>query len=161
MSEFGDSLPKFESTFKASVYGKKIYDPGESSSGRSNRFEKARKDLEDDEIEATKLESLIAKILPRGFGKYEGKLPFKSFACNKIGHFASRCLERVSKPNPNRSRAQKKCYYVQEDEEGVTDDEFDMGSNLGNEWVFIAIKEEDSVSTESTSYVNVESALAS
>jgi len=159
MSEFGDSLPKSKSTFKPSVYGKKRFDPGESSSRRLTRFEKVRKELEEDESEFEELEALFAKRLPRGSGKYEKKLPFKCFACNKIDHFASRCLERVLKPNPNRTRVQKKCYYVQEVvEEGVTDDESDKGSTSGNEWVFIAIKE-DLVPIESASYVNVERAL--
>jgi len=63
-----------------------------------------------------------------------------------------------SKPNPNRYKSQKNCYYVQEPtEEGVTDDESDHGEG---DWVFIAIKEEDPMSIESTSCANVESALA-
>jgi len=77
MSEFGDSLPKPESTFKASVYGKQRYDPGESYSRRSNKFIKTRKDLEDVEIETTDLKALIAKRMPRGSNKYEGKFPLK------------------------------------------------------------------------------------
>jgi len=104
MSEFGDSLPKSESAFKASVFRKQRFDPGESSSRRLTRYEKVRKVLEEDESELEELEGLLVKRLLGGSGKYEGKLPFKCFACKKIGHFASRCPERVSKPNPNKPR---------------------------------------------------------
>lgn len=52
---------------------------------------------EDDEFE--QLEALFARRVPKGpiGSNYEGKTPFKCFACNKIGHFASRCLERNSR----------------------------------------------------------------
>ena len=77
---------------------------------------------EDDEFE--KLEALFARRVPKGpvGSKYEGKAPFKCFACNKIGHFASRCPERNSrfeervkksfKPNQNRYilKRNKQCY---------------------------------------------------
>jgi len=156
LSEFVYSLPKYEFAFKASVYGKQRYDLGESSSTRSNRFTKTRNDLKDVEIETAYLEALLAKRLPRGSGKYEWKLPLKCFACNKIGHFASRCPERFSKQNPNRYKNQNKCYYVQETrEEGVTYDESSQGGSPENDWVFIAIKEEDPMSTKSTSYANI------
>ena len=29
--------------------------------------------------------------MKRATGKFKGKLPFKSFKCGRIGHFASRC----------------------------------------------------------------------
>lgn len=60
-----------------------------------SRYEKERKEIEEEEQELEKLEALISKRLPKGAGKYEEKLPLKCFSCNKIGHFASRCLERV------------------------------------------------------------------
>lgn len=79
LAEFGDALLKTESAFKASasIKGKQRYDLGESSSRKSSWYEKARKDLEKDEVEAEQLEALITKILPRGSDKYEEKLPFK------------------------------------------------------------------------------------
>lgn len=51
---------------------------------------------EDEELE--KLEALFDRRVPKGpvGSKYEGKAPFKCFACNKIGHFASRCPEKNS-----------------------------------------------------------------
>ena len=43
-------------------------------------------DSEPDEIEAK-----FVKRLKKGSGKYKGKLPFKCFNCDKIGHFANKC----------------------------------------------------------------------
>jgi hypothetical protein len=43
-------------------------------------------DSEPDEIEAK-----FVRILKKGSGKYQGKLPFKCFNCGRIGHFSSKC----------------------------------------------------------------------
>jgi hypothetical protein len=86
----------------------------------------------------------LSKRLGKGKGKYEGKPPFKNFSCGKIAHYASRCLESVFKYKP---KYEKKCYYVTN--EGVIDEE----------WVFIAIKEDDPKTPNSTSSINVEKSL--
>ncbi|GLJ58731.1 hypothetical protein SUGI_1472430 [Cryptomeria japonica] len=39
-------------------------------------------------------QALLARRLPRGKGKYKGKLPLKCFNCDKIGHMASNCPEK-------------------------------------------------------------------
>jgi len=62
---------------------------------------------------------------------------------------------------PGSRKVWTKCYYVLEArEDGVIDDESDHGGSFENDWVFIAIKEEDPVSTKSANCANVESALA-
>lgn len=70
------------------------------------------------------LEAMISRRLPKDASKYEVKLHLKYFSCNKIGHFSSRCLERVSKKpfKPYKSKFLKKCYFYID--EGVTDDKY-------------------------------------
>lgn len=41
------------------------------------------KEMESEERELEGLEALISRRLPKGVGKYEGKLPLKIFSCNK------------------------------------------------------------------------------
>lgn len=38
--------------------------------------------MEEQETKLDELEALIAHILPKGDGKYDGKLPLKCFSCN-------------------------------------------------------------------------------
>jgi len=164
MTKFGDDHPKTESAFKSSAYvkGKQRFDLGENSSKKLSWYDQATKDMEEEEAEIAQLEALIVKRLPKGSSKYEGKLPFKCFNCNKIGHFASRCLERSARSKSNRQRFQKNYYYVHEedDNEGVIDDEPKIGNRSRNEWVLIAIKEEDPISSEFVNHKVVERALA-
>lgn len=96
LREFGESHGKSETTSKASTFvsGKKKYDPNEC---RISIVERERREIEEQERELDDLEALIAQRLPKGASKYDGKLPLKCFTCNKIGHFASRCLERMAK----------------------------------------------------------------
>lgn len=69
-------------------------------STRVSRYEKEMRELGEEERELEEIEALIAKRLPKGVGKYEGKLPLKCFSCNKMGHFSSRCPKRVPKSKP-------------------------------------------------------------
>lgn len=92
LSEFGESHGKYETTFKASISWKQKYDPTESSCWVS-KYESEKRETEEQERELYELEALIARRLPKGVGKYDEKLPLKCFSCNKIGHFASRCLK--------------------------------------------------------------------
>lgn len=119
LSEFGDYVPKVGSAFKAIVFrkDKKRYNLRESSSWWMSKYEKERNEIKEEE---QYLEVIVAKRLAKGVGKYEGKLRLKCFSCNKTGHFASRCLERVPR-KPYKPKFHKRCYYAAD--EGVSDDE--------------------------------------
>jgi len=52
------------------------------------------------------LQNFLARNLPRGSGKYKGKLPLKCFSCGKIGHYAKICpyTKNVENEDENDSR---------------------------------------------------------
>lgn len=96
-------------------------------------------------MEQDELEALIARRVPRGKGKYKGKLPLKCFSCNKIGHIAARCLDNKNTEKKNRFKNKaKECYLA----EGVTNNESEDSED--EEIVFVAIKEESQVISEMT-----------
>lgn len=144
MREFSDSLPKTKTSFKASTLEK------------TSRDEKYVVEFDDglDEIEAN-----FVDIMQKGTSKFKGKFPFKCFTCGEIGHYASRCLERIERKRKkfeSGSRIVKKCYYVRDiDDYGVIYDDSDDTSTSANEFLFIAIQEKH-VSTNPTSYVKEE-----
>lgn len=96
LSEFRESHGKSETAFRTSVSSKQKYDPGESSCCVSI-YEREKREMEEQGRELDELEALISQRLPKGAGKYDGKLPLKCFSYDKIGHFASRCPERMSR----------------------------------------------------------------
>lgn len=178
LSEFGESRGKSETTFKVSISisSKQKYGPDEC---RISRYERERRDIVEQERKLDELEALISQRLPKSVGKYDGKLPFKYSNCNKIGHFASRFPERMTKydrhdrfDNYDRNyrcqkhekyvktyksnqkfRNQKNCYYVTD--EGVTDEE-----SKEDEVAFISIKEDGHVPIDCTSSYVEEKDLA-
>lgn len=77
----------------------------------------------DDEDRLIELEALLAKIFPRGTGKYKGKLPLKYFSCNKIGHIVAKCLDgdKNEKFWKFKGKGNKHCYVAVDD--GVTNEE--------------------------------------
>jgi hypothetical protein len=52
---------------------------------------------EDSELD--EIEEKFVRRLKKGLGKYQGKFPFKCFDCGKIGHFASKCLDKKKDQN--------------------------------------------------------------
>lgn len=85
LNGFDGSVHKSESAFRASVSNplvRKIREASYSHESRSSREI-------DDEDSLIELEALLAKQLPRGTGKYKGKLSLKCFICNWIGHIAT------------------------------------------------------------------------
>jgi hypothetical protein len=65
---------------------------------RSNKKKKIKymeSDSESDD-DLDELEALLAKRLPRGKGKYKGKLPIICFTCKKVGHITEEG-ERIDK----------------------------------------------------------------
>lgn len=71
----------------------------------------------------------------------------KYFLCNKIGHFASRCPNRVPKYKPKFKKSafnNEECYYASD---GVTNDEYELEDvEIG----FVAITKENSIKEEKT-----------
>lgn len=63
LSEFGDALPKVESKFKATTSrrDRQRYDPGESSSRKTFKYEDEIRQIEEEEREMEELEALIVK----------------------------------------------------------------------------------------------------
>ncbi|GLJ06695.1 hypothetical protein SUGI_0045450 [Cryptomeria japonica] len=109
----------------------------------SHSYESRSSREADDEDSLVELEALLAKWLPRGIGKYRGKLPLKCFACNKIGHIAANF------PNGDNEHKQEKfkkykgkgkidCLITIDG--SITDEESDGDAN--EDIVFVAIKEE-------------------
>lgn len=161
LEELGDqSVAKTETIFRASAFGKQKIDWKEM-------YYKDMEEIEKEERELEELEALIARRIPKGpiGSKYEGKVPFKCFSCNEIGHFASRCPERATRNHerfvrnymPNfeyqrrprfRRNKDKSCYYAGDDDFGISDDDDEPMSGSGNgassdkDWIFIAIKDD-------------------
>ncbi|GLJ10683.1 hypothetical protein SUGI_0132970 [Cryptomeria japonica] len=81
--------------------------------------------MDDTEI-MMEFEALLAKRLPKGTGKYKGKLPLKCFSCNQIGHISINYPNGDNKDKLERFKKFKggnqRNYFVVVDE-GVTDEE--------------------------------------
>lgn len=97
----------------------------------------------DDEEILMEFEALLAKRLPKGTGKYRGKLPLKCFSDNKIGHIAVNCPNSDNKDKSERFKKYKvgnrrNCLVVVD--EGVTDEESE--DEESEDIVFVAVKEE-------------------
>ena len=73
----------------------------------------------DEEGKQDEFEALLAKRLPRGIGKYKGKLSLVCFSRKKIGHIAARCPNSNADQKEKRKRFKdkgKKQYYAAIDE---------------------------------------------
>lgn len=82
-------------------------------------------------------ESNFVKNFQRGAGRFRGKLPFKCFACGRVGHYAARCphkgkLDKGKEPVRwnKKQNVNKKSYYTHEDSDGFSNsDEDEQGNN--------------------------------
>eukprot|EP00253_Pinus_taeda_P016929 PITA_16929 len=55
------------------------------ASGKGDYYEASHVPEEEEE------ESIFVRNLQRGSGRFRGKLPFKCFACGRVGHYAAKC----------------------------------------------------------------------
>ncbi|CAF4193626.1 unnamed protein product, partial [Adineta steineri] len=104
-----------ETTFKS------ISTHEEASTSKQNGKIHSCNNLGDEE-----LQNFLARNLPRGSGKYKGKLSLKCFSCGKIGHYAKICpyAKNVENKDENGSRKfrTKDCDSSDESDDSSDDD---------------------------------------
>eukprot|EP00253_Pinus_taeda_P015505 PITA_15505 len=93
-------------------------------------------------------ESNFVKNLQRGTGRFRGKLPFKCFACGRVGHYAAKFphKDKIDKGKEpirwnNKQNANKKCYYTHEDSDGLSKSNEDERGNHYN--LLMAFEDDD------------------
>eukprot|EP00253_Pinus_taeda_P014536 PITA_14536 len=74
-------------------------------------------------------ESNFVKNLRRGTGRFRGKLPFKCFACGRVGHYVAKCPHKDKGKEPVRwngkQNVSKKSYYTHEDSDALSNSDED------------------------------------
>ena len=134
-----------EATFKASTKGKEKEECKES--GYIS---------EEDDVN-------FVKKLQLGTGRFRGNLPFKFFACGRVGHYGTKCTHKenhdkgkdTAKSNRRRFDS-RRSYYIHEDSDGLSNNEegeydqdlqllmaFEKNTNESNDKFVDALEEKD------------------
>ena len=92
----------------------------------------------------------FVKKLQWGSGRFRGKLPFKCFACSRVGHYAAKCpcKDKYEKGKEyakwNRKQVvNKRSYYTHEDSDGLSNSDEDENSN--DYRLLMAFEDDDSL----------------
>ena len=89
-------------------------------------------------------ESNFVKNLQRGSGRFRGKLPFKCFACGRVGHYVAKWPHKDKGKEPVRwnrkQNVSKKRYYTREDSDGLSNSDED---EQGNDYRLLMAFEDD------------------
>lgn len=147
LNNYDGSIQKTKSAFRASAApSKKGKEASCSCEPRQGR------EMDDEEI-LVEFEALLAKRLPKGTGKYRGKIPLKCFSCNRIRHIVVNCLNGDNKDKPEKFKKFKggnwrNCFVAVD--EGVTDEESE--DEESEDIVFVAVKEDVSDKKALVSY---------
>ena len=93
LDNFDNYLPtshNIESTIKVKInLGRK------EGKSKGKQIENEEDEDLDDDLEA--IETLLARRLPKGKGKYKDKVPLIFFSCEEVGHIVARCPNKESK----------------------------------------------------------------
>jgi hypothetical protein len=124
----------------------------DKSSTREASFKEDKNtDSEFDDIEET-----FVRILTKGSGKYQGKLPFKCFNCGKIGHFSSKCPHQKKDQNSDDEKKykykkynKKKSLVANNDNSSEDTDSDSSGEDKTNDFVLMDKEDHDNKRTGS------------
>ncbi|XP_043710374.1 uncharacterized protein LOC122659308 [Telopea speciosissima] len=104
MDELHDSL----SAFKMRIDRPKATDKIAAFKVQKKKQIEPKSDEDDIDADSDDGETDFIRKLKRGKGKYKGKLPFKSFNCGGVGHFAAKCPHKGKDANEEPKQFKKK-----------------------------------------------------